>query len=195
MTKAKRTDGADRRKRRRPQGRRGSAVDAAEVLQRHHAPRFSTFFIPEPTLLFARKQAAVDPKTGLAMFGPYDTNEPGRHQAVRLGLLGTGPLIDLTRSWIERSLTKVLPLFKRVHKDGSISLDPMDPRVYPPFPGLREAFAADFVVSESLIETLGPLDIAPLEKIKFFEPRVKHLVDVLVSRLRVLADNRRHLMW
>ena len=168
--------------------RRSPHVDAAEVLTRHHGPRFSTFFIPEPHLLFAKRQSAVDPKTGLALFGPHDLAEPGRRQAVRLGLVGTGPLIDLTRSWIERSRSKVMPLFKRVNKDGSISLDPMDPQSHQPFPGFKEAFDAEFVVSEGLIETLSPIDIAPLNRIRLFEPRVKHLVDLLVSRLRVLAD-------
>jgi hypothetical protein len=81
-----------------------------------------------------------------------------------------------------------MPLFKRVNKDGSISLDPMDPQSHQPFPGFKEAFDADFVVSEGFIETLSPVDIAPLSRIRLFEPRVKHLVDLLVSRLRVLAD-------
>ena len=122
------------------------------------------------------------------MYGPNDVEEPGRRQAVRLGLLGTGPLIDLTRSWIERSQSKVMPLLKRVRKDGSVSLDPMDPQGYQAFPGFREAFDADFVVAEPLIETLSPFDTAPLAKMPLFEPRVKHLVDVLVTRLGVLAD-------
>lgn len=57
-------------------------VDATSVLQRHYPSQFTTFFIPEPRLRFGRKQGAVDPKTGLAMYGPNDVDEPGRRHDV-----------------------------------------------------------------------------------------------------------------
>jgi hypothetical protein len=129
----------------------------------------------------------VDPKTGLALYGPYDSEDPSRPLRIRLGLIGTGPMIELGCRWIERCQGKVNPI-SRVRYEGRLVPEPMDPTVFPIFPGLGPTFGAEFVLAEPMIQTLTAHDIASLENIPLFEPRVTRLVELLMDRLRVLAD-------
>ena len=129
----------------------------------------------------------VDPKTGLALYGPYDTDDANRPARVRLGLVGTGPMIEVARRWIERCQGKVLPL-RRIKYEGRIVPDPMDPTVFPSFPGLLPTFGVEFVLAEAAIQVLNTHDIASLRQIGLFESRVTRLVDLVMDRLRVLAD-------
>jgi hypothetical protein len=133
-------------------------------------------------------QEAVDPKAGLALFGPEDIGRSDRRALVRIGLIGTGDLVDLARAWIERSRTKISPLRKVIDSEGNPFFKAMDPRAYTPFPGLKSAFRSDFVLNDDLVVTLTQRDTAPVEAAKTFEQRLRLLVDVIVDKLRVLAD-------
>lgn len=64
----------------------------------------------------------------------------------------------------------------------------MDPRAYTPFPGLKAAFRADFVLNDDLVLTLTQHDLVPVERSKTFEQRLRVLVDAIIDKLRVLAD-------
>lgn len=72
--------------------------------------------------------------------------------------------------------------------NGNPYFKAMDPRVYTPFPGLKAAFRADFVLNDDLVLTLTQQDLLPVERARTFEQRLKLLVDALVQKLRVLAD-------
>jgi len=164
-----------------------TAADAAAVLSAHRLPEFTTTFLPEPQLIFGDNQREADPKTGLALHGPYDLHDAGRHANIRVGIIGTGPMIDATLTWVERSRGRIAAA--RVKRDkGELVVRAMDPIGYPPFPGLAEVFATEFVVGEQMTETLGPREIAEMSAIALFEPRVTRLVELIVERLRVLAD-------
>src|SRR5690349_4876063 len=94
---------------RRGRSRRSAQVpsDATAVLTAHHQARFNTFYCREPYLQFGGRQEAVDPRAGLGLFGPYDVADESRRTAIRLGVIAPGPLVDLTRSWIERCQSKI----------------------------------------------------------------------------------------
>ena len=64
----------------------------------------------------------------------------------------------------------------------------MDPAIYPFFPGLERAFDIEVVLDTALVETLGRREVAELERIKLYEPRVTRLVDMVMERLRVLGE-------
>ncbi len=166
---------------------RQSRPDVAAFLARSRVPEFDTQTLPEPQLIFARHLRMVDPKTGLALYGPYDADEPGRRAQIRLGIIGTGETIDLLRRWIDQSRGKVIPI-RRVKQRGKMELRYMDPTVYPPFPGFGEVFRCDFSLNDSLVATLRDLDIEELRRIPYFESRVTRLVEMLVERMRVLND-------
>ena len=64
----------------------------------------------------------------------------------------------------------------------------MDPAIYPFFPGLEHVFGSEVVLDTALVETLGRREVAELERIKLYEPRVTRLVDMVMERLRVLGE-------
>ena len=45
--------------------------------------------LTEPTLEFRYGQAVEDPRLGLAIFGPYDADRPGRAASISFGAIGT----------------------------------------------------------------------------------------------------------
>lgn len=162
-------------------------IDAASVLNAFRPPEFSTIHLSEPFLVFGDGQREADPKTGLALHKPYDLRTPGRRDQIRIGIIGTGPMVDATHAWIERCRNRVMPIGKRREK-GEIVAKPMDATAYPPFPGLSEAFDADFSVGENMVATLTETEIASVLQPEFFEQKVTRLIDIIVGRLAVLAE-------
>lgn len=167
--------------------RQDSAVDAASVLSGFRAPDFSAVYLNEPQLIFGDSQRDTDPKTGLALHKPFDLRTPARRGQIRLGIIGTGAMIDSANAWIERCRGRVLPIGKK-RENGVIVPKPMDATAYPPFPGLLDAFEADFSVGDNMIATLTEAEIVAVLQAEFFEQRVTRLIDLIVGRLAVLAE-------
>lgn len=162
-------------------------IDTAVLLSTLRQPEFETAFVPEPTLLFGRNQELVDPRVGLGVYGPYDVTQPSlRH--IRVGVIGTGPLIDRTRAWLDQCTGRVLPV-RRVIENREVKVKQMDPRVVPAFPGLMEVFEADFSIPPGLTVALTSAELANVDREgSYFEQRVTRLLDLLIAKLRVLSE-------
>jgi hypothetical protein len=141
----------------------------------------------EPQLVFGDFQRTVDPRVGLGLYGPFDVNSPSRRRVVRLGVIGTGETIELVHQWVNACRSRIAPI-RRVRFRGAIKHIPMEPTVYPFFPGLEEAFGMEAVIDDNAVQTLGSREIAELRKIEYFEPRVTRLVDMIVHKLQVLEE-------
>ena len=59
---------------------------ASEVLAKKRVPEFDADFIEEAQLIFGGHQRFVDPRTGLAFYGPYYIDGRRRTQ-IRLGVI------------------------------------------------------------------------------------------------------------
>ncbi|MGW1042157.1 hypothetical protein [Streptomyces sp. NPDC002547] len=60
----------------------------------------STYF-PEPLLQFADDGLHIDPKAGIARYGPRSWTASGRHPTrLRVGLIGTAELVEAARTWM-----------------------------------------------------------------------------------------------
>lgn len=156
------------------------------MLTRARVPEFDTDFIDEPQLIFGDHQRLADPRAGLALFGPYDNNGP-RRTRIRLGVIGTGETIGLFQRWVDQCRAKVVPIRRKKDKGKWVPV-PMDPTVFTSFPGTREGFSCEFTLAPALISTLRDADVAELEQIPYFEPRVTRMVEILAERLQVLND-------
>lgn len=143
--------------------------------------------LAEPQLLFGDLQRTVDPRVGLGLYGPFDIDDPGRRTAIRLGVIGTPESVELVHRFVERSRSSIAPV-RRVQWQGNVTETPTDPTIYPFFPGLERAFEIEVVLDSALVETLGRREVAELERIKLYEPRVTRLVEMVTGRLRVLAE-------
>ena len=163
------------------------ATDALPGALRDPTREFQARWLPEPDLLFGRGHRCPDPKAGLTLFGPFDRDDIGRPQRIRLGVVGTGHTIDLLKHWIERSTREVRPL-RLTRTAGGTREELVDPILHTPFPGMAEAFAVDVALTDSLSEMLQPAEVAAVERTPLFEPRVTRLVDLVVHRVRLLAE-------
>lgn len=150
-------------------------------------PTIDIRVLTEPTLLFGDFQRCSDPRLGLGLHGPFDVHEAARTSAVRLGVIGTGDTIELLQQWVERSRTRIAPI-RRVKLRGAIKPVPMDPLVYPFFPGVEDALGMNVVFDSALVQTISDRDISELRAIEYFEPRVTRLVEMVIERLRVLDE-------
>lgn len=158
----------------------------AAILTARRDPLFEATFIPEPTLEFGDRQHLADPRVGLGIHGPFDRHE-ARHTPIRLGLIGTGTMIDKTQRWIAKCQGTVPPI-RRIVRKGTTLQVPVDPSAVPTFPGVRAVFDTDFVLSPHHIETLTGSELAEIDAVELYEPRVTRLAQLLGRRLAVLAD-------
>jgi hypothetical protein len=60
-------------------------------------------WLGEPLVRFAEGGRHVDPKSGIARFGPYSLANLGRHpRQVKVGFIGSAECVDTARVWLER---------------------------------------------------------------------------------------------
>jgi hypothetical protein len=117
-------------------------VDLDAMLDRQ-PPGFQCFHIEEPRLVFSGGNTAVDPKAGIAAFGPLNT-EAFHSKAVRLGVIGTGHGIQCVQNYIQRCLEPVKPGLNKREKH-------YDALCFPDFPGAQPAngFRAHFSIERT----------------------------------------------
>jgi len=86
-------------------------------------------FISEPTLEFRYAQKVIDPKVGLSIFGPYDTDAPSHPKNISYGTVGT------------KNGTELLNDFLKLIQGHIVSKTASDnPRLWPAFPGFQAVF-------------------------------------------------------
>jgi hypothetical protein len=113
-------------------------------------------FLGEPLLEFRYKQKVLDPKAGLAIFGPHDTDFPSHPKNISYGTIGTRIGIELAESFFKRTRSCI------VSKTAS-----ENPRLWPAFPGFQAVFHSSLpdkptrnfeIDSEQLISASTNLD-------------------------------------
>jgi hypothetical protein len=133
-------------------------------------------FLGEPKLSFNAGGMSIDPKLGLARFGPYSRSGDGA-QDISVGVIGpereTGELLK----WIERCQHPI------EGKPGKLHLDPH-------FPGLERAFGSRFSVSRNweLIFSRFELQtrLADSDPIRRFE----RTVNLYLERVSAAAESQ-----
>jgi hypothetical protein len=83
----------------------------------------------EPFLEFRYDQKVVDPKLGLAIFGPHDTDLRSHPKNISFGVIGTRVGIGLAESFFSRIQSYIVS--KTVSEN---------PRLWPAFPGFQAVF-------------------------------------------------------
>jgi hypothetical protein len=89
--------------------------------------------LAEPQLEFGFGQLSPDPHSGLALFGPYDSNRPGKPKSIRWGLIATSSGREKCLAWVKSIQTAV---FAGKNRHGS----DLDYRLWPVYPGFQTAF-------------------------------------------------------
>jgi hypothetical protein len=159
-----------------------AAADVIDRLLEHTKPSFDGFFIEEPKLLFANNGLAVDPKTGIENYGPFELNHASRSK-VRVGIVGTGDGIQAVISYLSRCQSPVHAGFNSRGK-------PYDPICFPSFPGSTEetSFRCQFVSDVSIQR---PIPLQSFEAaVKALSPsqKLQQVVDLVIKELEALAE-------
>jgi hypothetical protein len=117
-----------------------------EIHLSRSADRFECTQLKEPELLFGENHRCVDPRTGLAAFGPYCNAGGGGRGQLRVGIIGT-----------EEAIEKTLSLLQEI--SGPVEQDPsLDSILYPSFPGLNSGkpFSVDVITQPSWHRSVNP---------------------------------------
>lgn len=156
----------------------GARWQAAQIATLLASPgiELNCAYLPEPDLLFAGKGHCVDPRTGLAAFGPYSKTDSTRRQAIRVGIVGPADAIDRAVSLLQQLSTPIA------------QTDKIDAVLHPPFPGLNEAepFQIEFVSQAVWRRSFKSSDVVLIEGEPDFKARIGRLISVAVTEIRAL---------
>jgi hypothetical protein len=61
----------------------------------------------EPELEFRARNRHIDPRYGIAVYGPADADSPSAPRDTPVGLVGPSWAIDGMRAWLERCRTRI----------------------------------------------------------------------------------------
>ena len=111
----------------------------------------------EPKISFGDNGQHVEPRRGLATYGPADIEG---QRIVRLGLVGTEEDATAVRRWLER-----FPFFVPAYEGNSAR--------YRDWPGLRKALRAEFVLDDKFIRHVDSARLG----VALAQPDARHMFD------------------
>ncbi len=131
-------------------------------------------YLPEPLLLFAEDGLHIDPRAGIARYGPRSRTSAGRHpDRLRVGFIGGAEQVDIARRWLTEQA-------KGVNGDEK----------NPEFPGWmpdRGFFSAlDF--ADSRDEELGQAELRQVLDTRSQRDRFDAMLQLIDGKLQMLAE-------
>ena len=131
-------------------------------------------YLTEPLLAFADEQLHVDPKAGIARYGPRSygrAEHPGR---IRVGFVGTAETTATARKWLETNSEGVLGDEKN-----------------PEFPGCQRdrGFCSELIFDDASSETITQAELQSLlRQRRRQKDRFEATVALIDEKLRLLGD-------
>lgn len=156
----------------------GEPASLTERLIEQAPPTFPSFFIPEPKLVFGDGDLSVDPRTGLAAFGPVASGLS--NPTIQVGIIGTGKGIDAMRGYLDAMRGRIEP---GLNSKGKL----FDPFCFPDFPGVDKSYRVSFE-TDKRIQRIIPLDYFK-SAIKSTNPatRLREVITLVTAELGALA--------
>ena len=134
--------------------------------------------IPEPTIRFGNNQEAIDPRDGLALFGP---NEYFSEYEIQAGVVGTATGIGLYSDFVECLPGSI--------KSGSIAR--------PTFPGFKAVFNVSWPKTPAIVRQIDHADLAKALDIENSAERVYRTVSIYLDAIKesLLKSETRADLW
>jgi len=131
--------------------------------------------LTEPPLKFAGDRLHVDPKTGIARYGPASLGEEKHPADISIGFVGSGRTVDAARRWLQRTS-------QGVTGDTSNSL--------PDFPGFLHdrGFFSSLRHPSELVERITAQEIRQLMRRRRVAHRFEDAVCLVSEKLRLLSQ-------
>ena len=100
----------------------------------------------EPKLEFRAGNRHIDPRYGIAVYGPADADAPSAPQAIAVGLVGPPSAIEGLRGWLERCRSRI----------EAKEAKPGQENLFLPFPGFSAEtnFGAELVFDDALVREI-----------------------------------------
>jgi hypothetical protein len=147
-------------------------------LRPRRIPNFDSGVIPEPLISFGGRHQHVDPKTGLALYGPY--SPAGQRgpvlTSIVVGIVGPPSMVADAEQWLDGCR-------------GVLTNDGSEPFTRPHFPGFssNSPYKCDLICGDTWRETIRPGALtAAVSEVIFYE-RVRQVVRLYVQAIEVLA--------
>lgn len=155
-------------------GHRGRSAPPVRV------PNFEGGIIPEPLLAFGGRHEHVDPKTGIALYGPYTVAGLSKPtpSSIIVGIIGPAAMIADAEQWL-------------VAVKGIITNDGSQPLLFPHYPGfnLDSSFFCDFITGEAWKEAIQQKDLRQaLTESTSFEDRVTKVCALYLEAIEILSQ-------
>lgn len=131
-------------------------------------------YLAEPLLIFGNGGLHVDPRSGIARYGPRSYAPAKRHpDKVRVGLIGTADTMETTKQWLTTNA-------EGVQGDAK----------HPEFPGFRHdrGFFSALEFDDGWNAQLTQTELKDRLKIRTSRDRFEQIVQLLDSKLRMLAE-------
>jgi hypothetical protein len=130
--------------------------------------------LEEPLLLFGHGGKHVDPKAGLAHYGPAGHPDGGQvPTSITVGFVGVSEDIETAKDWL-------------LSLNSTIDADKENTRLFPPFPGMPTAFNCHLVAPSNLAHDVPPRDLDKALGEKSHKKKVLECSRLLIEGLRVL---------
>jgi hypothetical protein len=133
--------------------------------------------LSEPELEFRSGNRHIDPRFGIAQYGPADADTPSFPSQIPIGLVGPRQGLDGIRRWLERCQDEI----------GGKVAKPGQQNMYPPFPGFARdrGFLSTIVFDDSLVREI------PDRSVRLFAGRASP--SLLASAVELYSDEARSL--
>jgi hypothetical protein len=142
------------------------------------SPSFESGNVAEPILAFGGGKQHIDPKTGLALYGPYTVTGQSRPPltSIIVGVVGPAAMLSDARQWLSAC-------------SGMLTNDGSQPFLYPHFPGFNDTapFQCQIIAGETWSEAIKGSDVESALRPKDFYDRVKAVADLYIRAISVLA--------
>jgi len=138
------------------------------------SPLITSDYLREPLLLFAEDGLHVDPKAGIARYGPRSLTSTGRHPGrLRVGFIGAAERIDAARRWL-------------ASRAEGVNGDAKNPE----FPGWMpdSGFFSQLDFADSWDEELGQAELRQVLETRSQKDRFDAVLQLLEGKLRMLAE-------
>jgi hypothetical protein len=148
-----------------------------ESLFSQETDRLSCAYLAEPELLFGGKQSCVDPRTGLAAFGPYSKTDATRRDHIRIGIVGPAEAID-------RAVSLLNQIQQPIEQNEKV-----DCVLHPSFPGCNagEPFQIQLITQSVWHRAMRSIDVRLVEDEDDFTRRVGLLKKFVAEEVAALA--------
>lgn len=143
----------------------------------------SLVILEEPRLAFRFGQRATDPHIGLGLFGPCDTDEPGRPHGISFAIIGADPGPSGFLAFAEKARQPIVS-----GSYGNPDIFSNDRALWPPFPGVEAAFCVDWPRGAGWIGSIDRKRVLGAIRDKDPYKRAYDVCNMYLETIRIAAE-------